>query len=70
MGEGDFLSLLKTQGYQLGTSVFPVGGNAAASRDFVSAATTILAFKYRSGVLVAGDRRATAGTTVMYDRAD
>ncbi len=33
-------------------------------------ATTILAFKYADGVLVAGDRRATAGNTIMYDRAD
>ncbi len=33
-------------------------------------ATTILAFKFTEGVLVAGDRRATAGNTVVYDRAD
>jgi proteasome beta subunit len=33
-------------------------------------ATTILACKYADGVLVAGDRRATAGHTIMYDRAD
>jgi proteasome beta subunit len=33
-------------------------------------ATTILAFKFSDGVLVAGDRRATAGNTIMYDRAD
>ena len=33
-------------------------------------ATTILAFKFAEGVLVAGDRRATAGNTVVYDRAD
>src|SRR3954447_25065962 len=33
-------------------------------------ATTILAFKFQGGVLVAGDRRATAGNTVVYDRAD
>src|SRR4051812_21361047 len=32
--------------------------------------TTILAFKFAGGVLVAGDRRATAGNTVVYDRAD
>jgi proteasome beta subunit len=32
--------------------------------------TTILAFKFADGVLVAGDRRATAGNTVVYDRAD
>jgi proteasome beta subunit len=33
-------------------------------------ATTILAFKFSAGVLVAGDRRATSGNTVVYDRAD
>jgi proteasome beta subunit len=33
-------------------------------------ATTILGFKFSGGVLVAGDRRATAGNVVMYDRAD
>ncbi len=33
-------------------------------------ATTILAFKFADGVLVAGDRRATAGNIVVYDRAD
>ncbi len=33
-------------------------------------ATTILAFKFADGVLVAGDRRATAGNLVVYDRAD
>jgi proteasome beta subunit len=32
--------------------------------------TTILAFKYTDGVLVAGDRRATAGNVLVYDRAD
>ena len=33
-------------------------------------ATTILALKFSGGVLVAGDRRATSGNTVVYDRAD
>ena len=32
--------------------------------------TTVFAMKYRDGVLVAGDRRATAGNVVMYDRTD
>ncbi len=62
--QGDFFQLLKEQGYQLGTSA--VAGHA---HDFTQA-TTILAFKYRDGVLVAGDRRATAGNMVMYDRTD
>jgi proteasome beta subunit len=33
-------------------------------------ATTILAFKFAEGVLVAGDRRATAGNVVVYEHAD
>src|SRR5258706_13387549 len=32
--------------------------------------TTVLAVKYKDGVLVAGDRRATAGNLVMYERAE
>lgn len=42
------------------------GGNALIQTQ----ATTILSFKFADGVLVAGDRRATAGNTIMYDRAD
>lgn len=61
---GDFYQLLKQQGYVLGLS-----GQAGVGQDLTTA-TTILAFKYRDGVLVAGDRRATAGNIVMYDRTD
>ena len=53
--QGDFFQLLKEQGYQFGNPV------AAAAGMDVPTATTILALKYRDGVLVAGDRRATAG---------
>jgi proteasome beta subunit len=62
--QGDFFQLLKEQGYQFGA-----GGAAGNGQEFTSA-TTILAFKYRDGVLVAGDRRATSGNMVMYDRTD
>jgi proteasome beta subunit len=62
--QGDFYQLLKEQGYQLGA---PVSGSGGVD---IPTATTILAFKYRDGVLVAGDRRATAGNMVMYDRTD
>lgn len=62
--QGDFYQLLKEQGY-----VFGVAGQAAV-RSELTTATTILAFKYSGGVLVAGDRRATAGNMVMYDRTD
>src|SRR5207248_11656189 len=44
---------------------------AAGNRTFIpTESTTILAFKFAGGVLVAGDRRATSGNTVVYDRAD
>ncbi|MCK6493858.1 MAG: proteasome subunit alpha [Nitrospira sp.] len=62
--QGDFYQLLREQGYQFGNPA------AAASGLDIPTATTILAFKYRDGVLVAGDRRATAGNMVMYDRTD
>lgn len=62
--QGDFYQLLKEQGYTIGSS-----GEIGNGHE-VTNATTILAFKYRDGVLVAGDRRATAGNMVMYDRTD
>lgn len=62
--QGDFYQLLKAQGYQLGNPA-----QTGVAQELTSA-TTILAFKYRDGVLVAGDRRATAGNMVMYDRTD
>src|SRR5215207_7584300 len=52
--------------------VAPVAG---VNRDQVALAqqthaTTILAFKFADGVLMAGDRRATAANMIVYDRAD
>lgn len=69
---GDFLDLLKSGGYR-----FP-GGELAGRANRPEPAlpfhptegTTILALRYRDGVLIAGDRRATAGHMVLYDRAD
>src|SRR5437764_10584850 len=67
-GSDDFVGLLRRLGHI--PQVAAVG--PAASRTDVpqTHATTILAFKFQGGVLVAGDRRATAGNTVVYDRAD
>ena len=49
----------------------PEPNATAGNRTFIpTESTTILAFKFVGGVLVAGDRRATAGNTVVYDRAD
>jgi proteasome beta subunit len=63
----DFLSLLRSQGW---LPAAPPTVQRTAGAPVEVQATTILAFKFRDGVLVAGDRRATAGNVVMYDRAD
>lgn len=64
----DFPALLRRKGLLSGPSVDLMRGGPAALSQTES--TTILAFKFSGGVLVAGDRRATAGHTVVYDRAD
>lgn len=66
--QGDFLQLLKEQGYQFGR--VQAGDAAGLSPSDITLGTTILAMRYQHGVLVAGDRRATAGNMVMYDRTD
>ena len=71
-GTGDFTELLRRNGNG------PVTGEAfrLSDRALTSAATlqteatTVLSFQYKDGVLIAGDRRATAGNVIMYDRAD
>ena len=57
---------LYPQAPALNSTPLPQGGAAPVP----TAATTILAFKFAEGVLVAGDRRATAGNVLVYDRAD
>jgi len=65
----DFPALLRRRDL-LGPAAI-VDPNSRAAKSFTpTEATTILAFKFSGGVLVAGDRRATAGNTVVYDRAD
>jgi len=63
---GDFLVLLKR--HQLINNASPIPARHLEFKE--TTATTILGFKFAGGVLVAGDRRATAGNVVMYDRAD
>jgi len=63
----DFSSLLRRQG--LYPAAPQIHGGPQANLPHTEA-TTILAFKFEDGVLVAGDRRATAGNVVVYDRAD
>jgi proteasome beta subunit len=63
----DFAALLRRQG------LYPqaaVSNQPQAAAPLQTESTTILAFKFNQGVLVAGDRRATAGNVVVYNRAD
>jgi proteasome beta subunit len=66
---GDFAALLRQRGFLAQTPAWtaPLAGSDLSMQ---TQATTILAFKFAGGVLVAGDRRATAGNLVVYDRAD
>ncbi len=64
---GDFLDLLKRSGYRFQEGLENVqntGGNN------LTHGTTVLAFHFKDGILVAGDRRATAGNAIMYERCD
>ena len=68
-GSGDFRDLLlRTNGPAASMDQRAVSPANAASLH--TEATTVLSFHYKDGVLIAGDRRATAGNIVMYDRAD
>src|SRR5438067_12018924 len=64
----DFPSLLRRQGL-LGPAA-QLGPTNTRAEIMPTESTTILAFKFSDGVLVAGDRRATSGNTDVYDRAD
>jgi proteasome beta subunit len=67
----DFPALLRRHGLLNKAGLSPTPNVPSDSTRFTpTQATTILAFKFTGGVLVAGDRRATAGNTVVYDRAD
>jgi proteasome beta subunit len=63
----EFAAVLRRQGLYPAIAPTVVGNGATV---VPTEATTILAFKFADGVLVAGDRRATAGNLVVYDRAD
>lgn len=74
---GDFFALL--QAYQERTGVRLPIINALSEGTLSSATreghlevhgTTVIALKFRGGVLNVGDRRATAANAIMYDRAD
>lgn len=60
---GDFLSLLATR-------QVPALRVDAAGVPTQTQATTVFAFHFKDGVLMAGDRRATAGNVIVTDRID
>jgi proteasome beta subunit len=61
---GDFLSLLgKQPGWDGKSAISP-------DRPVETQATTVFAFHYADGVIMAGDRRATAGHVIVTDRID
>src|SRR4051812_36116860 len=68
---GDFLTLLGGT-----TSHVPAGADLSVSETRGGAetidthGTTVIAVKYRDGVLNVGDRRATAANAVVFDRAE
>lgn len=69
----DFPALLRRKGLLTPAATIDPASRAPHSREQSwkpTEATTILAFKFSGGVLVAGDRRAISGNTVVYDRAD
>jgi proteasome beta subunit len=61
---GDFLSLLAQ--HDLSPSRGIIGQNAPVQTQ----ATTVFAFAFADGVLMAGDRRATAGNIIVTDRVE
>lgn len=66
-GTGDFIDLLKRSGYKLG---FPLDSQSTVDPSKVPQGTTVLAFHFKDGVVIAGDRRATAGSAIMHERCD
>src|SRR6476646_7830362 len=68
---GDFFSLLESRKVpvanndRMGVSA-PMQGHAPVQTQ----ATTVFAFHYKDGVLMAGDRRATAGNVIVTDKVD
>src|SRR5687768_4498168 len=68
---GDFLSLLASRQLPVLSAerAFPAH-NASPNAPVQTQATTVFAFHYKDGVLMGGDRRATAGNIIVTDRVD
>ena len=67
--KGDFLNLLEQVNYPLKMTLPSDTAQHTADIE-IAHSTTVVAVLYRDGVMIAGDRRATAGTSVIYDRAE
>jgi len=65
---GDFMALLRGHGLWREPEVIPAERVAPAVQEVHG--TTVIALKYRDGVLNVGDRRATSANAIMYDRAE
>jgi len=65
---GDFYALLAEAGHSLTSKASGESQSAETLAD--TRGTTVLALKYKGGVLNLGDRRATSEHMVMYDRAE
>jgi len=61
---GDFLSLLAEQ------KLLPANAASSGAAPVQTQATTVFAFHYADGILMAGDRRATAGNIIVTDRVE
>ncbi len=67
---GDLWALLERSGHPL-TRSNTLATNVGGASSFVDThGTTVIAVKFKGGVLNVGDRRATANFAVMYDRAE
>jgi proteasome beta subunit len=62
----DFLGLLEQSGYRWRDRI----QTHAGSQTVLTQGTTVMAFHFDGGILMAGDRRATAGNAIMYERCD
>lgn len=61
---GDFLSLLSSR------KISAIDAERGTHAPVQTQATTVFAFHFKDGVLMAGDRRATAGNVIVTDRVD
>ena len=64
---GEFFELIKKSGYSWPAKIERL---EKPNGFTVPQGTTVLAFHFNGGIIVAGDRRATAGNSIMYELCD